>query len=234
MSKLHDLIKTMCPHGVEFVKLNTLGAFENIGVDKKTVPGEPLVRLLNYVDVYKNKYINKNIPQMTVSSPQKKLDSCSIKQWDIFVTPTSETRDDIGHSAVAIEDIDGAVYSYHIMRFRLNNPNRVTACFINYLFESQEVQKQIFKFASGQTRFGLSKYKFGDIVIPFPPIEVQEEIVKILDRFADYAAELQAELQARKEQYEYYRNLLLTFNPSACGCGTDGEQEIKVTTWGGA
>ena len=233
MSKLHDLIRTMCPNGVEFVKLNTLGTFENIGVDKKTVPGEPFVKLLNYVDVYKNKYINKEIPQMTVSSPQKKLDSCSIKQWDIFVTPTSETRDDIGHSAVSIEDIDGAVYSYHIMRFRLNNPNRVAACFINYLFESQEVQKQIFKFASGQTRFGLSKYKFGDIVIPFPPIEVQEEIVKILDRFADYAAELQAELQARKEQYEYYRNLLLTFNPSACGCGTDGEQEIKVTTWGG-
>ena len=72
------------------------------------------------------------------------------------------------------------------------------------------------------------------MLIPVPPIEVQEEIVKILDRFADYAAELQAELQARKEQYEYYRNLLLTFNPSACGCGTDGEQEIKVTTWGGA
>lgn len=67
------------------------------------------------------------------------------------------------------------------------------------------------------------------IIIPVPPIEVQEEIVRILDRFADYAASL----QARKEQYEYYRNLLLTFNPSACGCGTDGEQEIKVTTCGG-
>ena len=70
-----------------------------------------------------------------------------------------------------------------------------------------------------------------EISIPVPPIEVQEEIVKILDRFADYAAELQAELQARKEQYEYYRNLLLTFNPSACG--TDGEQKMDdVTTWG--
>ena len=50
------------------------------------------------------------------------------------------------------------------------------------------------------------------IEIPFPPLEVQEEIVKILDRFAEYAAELQAELQARQEQYEYYRNKLLTFN----------------------
>lgn len=69
------------------------------------------------------------------------------------------------------------------------------------------------------------------IKIPVPPIEVQEEIVKILDRFADYAAEL----QARKEQYEYYRNLLLTFSPAGCTDGTDGEQKINnVTTWGGA
>ncbi len=57
---------------------------------------------------------------------------------------------------------------------------------------------------------------------------MQEEIVRILDRFSDYAAELQAELQARKEQYEYYRNLLLTFNPSAYGCGTDDEQKDCV------
>lgn len=68
-----------------------------------------------------------------------------------------------------------------------------------------------------------------DFRIPVPPVEVQEEIVKILDRFADYAAELQAELQARKQQYEYYRNLLLTFNPTACGCGTDDDQQINVT-----
>lgn len=49
-------------------------------------------------------------------------------------------------------------------------------------------------------------------LIPIPPPPVQEEIVKILDRFAEYAAELQAELQTRQEQYEYYRNKLLTFN----------------------
>ena len=71
------------------------------------------------------------------------------------------------------------------------------------------------------------------IMIPVPPIEVQEEIVRILDSFSDYAAELQAELQARKQQYEYYRNLLLTFNPSAYGCGTDDEQKDGVTTWEG-
>lgn len=54
------------------------------------------------------------------------------------------------------------------------------------------------------------------IILPVPPLEVQNEIVRILDHFTDLAAEmqaeLQAELQARKEQYEYYRNQLLTFN----------------------
>ena len=51
-----------------------------------------------------------------------------------------------------------------------------------------------------------------NFLIPIPHPAIQEEIVKILDRFADYAAELQAELQARKEQYEYYRNKLLMFD----------------------
>lgn len=57
--------------------------------------------------------------------------------------------------------------------------------------------------------------------------------MRILDSFSDYAAELQAELQARKEQYEYYRNLLLTFNPAGCAGEADDEQEGSVTTWGG-
>lgn len=47
--------------------------------------------------------------------------------------------------------------------------------------------------------------------IPVPPIKVQEEIVRILDYFTGLESELQAELQARKEQYEYYRNKLLSF-----------------------
>ena len=49
------------------------------------------------------------------------------------------------------------------------------------------------------------------IMIPLPPIEVQQEIVRILDKFIELEAELQAELDVRKKQYEYYRNKLLTF-----------------------
>ena len=54
--------------------------------------------------------------------------------------------------------------------------------------------------------------KVGNIEIPVPPLPIQEEIVRILDHFTELIASLQAELQARKEQYEYYRDKLLTFN----------------------
>ena len=52
---------------------------------------------------------------------------------------------------------------------------------------------------------------FRSILVPVPPLEVQEEIVRILDHFTNLTAELQAELQARQAQYEYYRNKLLSF-----------------------
>ena len=212
MSKLQELIQKLCPNGVEYKKLGDLGTFENVGVDKKTIEGQALIKLLNYVDVYKNRYIDNNIPQMIVSASNKKISNCSCEKGDIFITPTSETRDDIGHAAVIIETLVDTVYSYHIMRFRLSEYNMTTSFFIRYLFETDIVQKQICKLAKGLTRFGLSKDDFAKIKIPLPPLEVQEEIVKILDRFADYAAELQAELQARQEQYEYYRDKLLSFD----------------------
>ena len=49
------------------------------------------------------------------------------------------------------------------------------------------------------------------IQIPLPPLSIQKEIVRILDKFTTLEAELEAELEARKKQYEYYRDDLLTF-----------------------
>src|SRR5690625_1470937 len=49
-------------------------------------------------------------------------------------------------------------------------------------------------------------------LIPIPPLEVQQEIVAILDKFTELTAELTAELEARKKQYEYYRDKLLSFS----------------------
>ena len=59
----------------------------------------------------------------------------------------------------------------------------------------------------------LTKTMLDKISIPIPPLPVQEEIVNILDKFTSLEAELEAELEARRKQYEYYRNRLLTFTP---------------------
>lgn len=57
----------------------------------------------------------------------------------------------------------------------------------------------------------LSRSVIENIMIPVPPLPVQSEIVRILDNFTELTAELTAELAARKKQYEYYRDKLLTF-----------------------
>ena len=215
MSEISDMIQRLCPDGVEYRKLGEVGDFENIGVDKKVVAGERSVTLLNYVDVYKHIYINNSIPKMIVTASDKKRDCCTCLKGDIFITPTSETPDDIGHASVITEDLVNTVYSYHIMRYRLYEYQLTTSYYIRYLFETSLVQNQIRKLAKGLTRFGLSKYDFAKIEIPVPPLEVQRKIVEVLDNFSELTAELEAELEARKKQYEYYRDNLLNFSQIA-------------------
>ena len=194
---------------VEWKELGSLGTFENIGTDKKIIEGEKLVTLLNYVDVYHHKHIDASIPQMTVSASDRKIKDCSVERGDIFVTPSSETVDDIGHSSVIEETIPNAVYSYHIMRFRLFEKDMLLSYYINYIFDTENVKKQILKKAQGLTRFGLSKDKFASIQIPVPSLEEQNRIVGILDTFTSAIDNLKEQIAERRKQYEHYRDQLL-------------------------
>lgn len=197
---------------VEWKSLSEIGIISGAGVDKKKVLGEKSIKLLNYMDIYRNKYLRKEIPSMIVTATDKKIEQCNILKGDLFFTPSSEVLNDIGKSSVALEDMEGIVYSYHIMRLRLNKTNLITSMFINYLFDSQIIQNQINKSAKGITRFGLTKTQWEKINIPIPPLKVQEEIVRILDKFTELTVELKTELTARKKQYEYYENQLIYNN----------------------
>lgn len=87
--------------------------------------------------------------------------------------------------------------------------------YLNWLFLYYSLKNEEKKFMGNQQTGSIpaiSKKQIEQIKIPVPPLDVQNEIVRILDTFTSHAAELQAELQARKEQYEYYRNKLLTFD----------------------
>ena len=227
MSKLQELIQRLCPDGVEYKPLGEVGTFtRGNGLQKKDFT-ESGVGCIHYGQIYTYygtvAYETKSFVSSELS---KKL--LKVNPGDLVIACTSENVEDVG-KAVAWLGKSEIVTGGHSVVFRHTlNPK-----YVAYFFQTQMFFSQKKRFAYGAKVIDIRTNDLARIVIPVPPVEVQEEIVKILDRFADYAAELQAELQARKQQYEYYRNLLLTFNPSACGCGTDDDQQIGVTAWGG-
>ncbi len=233
MSKLQELINKLCPNGVEFKPLREIGDFFGglTGKSKEDfIDGN--ARFISYMNVYSNPALKLDLPDFVKINDGEKQNV--VQYGDILFTGSSETPNECGMSSVVTTKPSEPLYlNSFCFGFRLIDINTFNLDFFKHLLRSYEVRCQIAKTANGVTRFNISKKLFANIMIPVPPIEVQEEIVRILDSFSDYAAELQAELQARKQQYEYYRNLLLTFNPSAYGCGTDDEQKDGVTTWGG-
>ena len=77
------------------------------------------------------------------------------------------------------------------------------------------MRKQIEKYAKTSSMKNLTMENIRKFQVPIPPLEVQAKIVSILDRFdtltSDLTQGLPAEIAARKKQYEYYRDKLLTF-----------------------
>lgn len=84
-----------------------------------------------------------------------------------------------------------------------------------FVYQLQRIFAIKEKTARGSTIKTITKEEFTDFLIPVPPIDKQEYIVSILDRFDqvcnDITSGLPAEIAARQKQYEYYRNKLLTF-----------------------
>jgi type I restriction enzyme S subunit len=223
MSYLENLVKNS---EVMWQPLGDKVEIANIGVDKKINPNEVKVRLLNFVDVFKNQYISNETPTMFVTASERKIIDCNIKEGDVFITPSSELINEIGFSAMAIEDIDNAVYSYHIMRLRINDKKVLSPPFLNYLFNSTEIRKKIRLKAQGITRFGLTQPNWKSLQIPIPSLKIQKEIVRILDTFTSLTAKLTAELTARKNQYNYYREQLFNFDETDVLYSLMGDERI--------
>ncbi len=229
MKKNNFLNKLLNGAKVDWKPLGDVCGVENVGVDKKSYANEKSVRLLNFLDVFNNQYISNKTPTMVVTASDKKIRDCDIKKGDIFITPSSEKIDEIGFSSMAIEDLKNTVYSYHIMRLRIIDQDFLYPAYLNYLFKSNAVRKQIKSKAQGITRFGLTQPKWKSILIPIPPLSVQKEIVRILNTFTELTTELNIELNieltARKKQYEYYRNTLLTFDNKSSQLTANSKQQ---------
>ena len=211
MSKLEELLKRECPDGVECKALSELGNFyAGLNGKNKDDFKDGNAKYITYMNVFSNLSVNTNIND-TVQIGEKEKQNI-VKYGDVIFTGSSETIEECGMSSVVTNELNEKLYlNSFCFGFRFNEPEIMLPDFSKYLFRSTELRKKIIKTASGVTRFNVSKKKMEKILIPIPPIEVQEEIVGILDTFTKYQDLLNRELELRKKQYEYYRDKLLTF-----------------------
>lgn len=119
-------------------------------------------------------------------------------------------------SCVVTSEPSGSLYlNSFCFGFRAHDPDLLSPEFAKHLFRSGGLRRQIVRTASGVTRFNISKDRFGSVMVPLPSREEQDRIVTFLDKLDalvnDLSVGLPAELAARGQQYEYYRDRLLTF-----------------------
>ncbi|WP_083609334.1 restriction endonuclease subunit S [Streptococcus acidominimus] len=238
MTYIDDLIKEHCPNGVEWKELGRISEFYG-GLTGKN-KSDFQVGNSKYV-TYKNIFSNIEVKEelfeyVKVANDEKQH---FIAYGDILITGSSESREEAGLSSAVTFIPEERIYlNSFSFGIRFNNDIEIVPEFSKYLFRSRAIRKQIEKTASGVTRYNISKVAFKKIKIPLPPLEIQQEIVKILDKFTEYVTELTAELTAeltfRKQQYAYYRDKLLSFEDDVYQVEwkTLGEVATKIISGG--
>lgn len=196
MNKIDDLIKQYCPNGVKYKEL---GEIVNI-LDNQRRP------------VAKEKRKKGNIPYYGANGIQDWVDDCIFDGTFLLV----------GEDGSVINKDNTPVLNWATGKIWVNNHAHILSEKI------EEANLRYIYFILSKTDVSsivrgvppkLNQMNLKGIKIPVPPMPVQEEIVGVLDAFTALEAELEAELEARKRQYEYYRNKLLTFDENTTGGG---------------
>lgn len=190
MSKLEQLINELCPDGVEYINLEEILDYEQ--------PTKYIVKETNYNDGFKT-------PVLTAG--QSFILGYTNEEFGIYeATKENPTIifDDFTTSFHWV-DFNFKIKSSAMKMLRINLEEIGNISF-RYVYHCM---KNIIYNPADHSRQWIGKYS--KFQIPLPPLPVQEEIVRILDTFTELTAELTAELTMRKQQYEYYRDSLLTF-----------------------
>jgi len=182
--------------------LEKIGEISGAGVDKKIKSGETPVRLVNYLDVYNWDFIYSKYQNHHVTASALQAFRCEVKQGDVFFTPSSEIRTDIGVSAIAMEDIPDAVYSYHVVRLRLFQDWDIK--FRNYIFKTRYFLNQCETICEGSgTRYVITLKKFRKLKIKYPKDPKEQSAISQL--LYDIDLEIK-ELQKIKNKYIMIKN----------------------------
>ncbi len=213
--RLKTLLQTLAPKGVEFRKLGDIGEYIRGVTYKKNQEINNLecgikvlrannITLSNHLNFEDIKVINKNV---------KIRKEQYLKKNDILICAGSGSSEHIGKVAFINTDFDYVFGGFMgVIRIR-----EVNSRFVYHIFTSNIFKQYLEKSLNTTTINNLNANILQNFLIPIPPLEIQQEIVKILDQFSllttDLLAGIPAEIKARKKQYEYYREKLLTFKP---------------------
>ncbi|HEX9775103.1 MAG TPA: restriction endonuclease subunit S [Actinomycetota bacterium] len=177
-------------------------------VDKKSVAGEPPVRLCNYTDVYYNEKITEAIEFMPATATDDQVARFGLRKGDVLITKDSESWSDIAVPAVVMEDLEGVLCGYHLAQVR---PGPwVEGRFLARAFASEGIRDQFFVAANGITRYGLSVDDIVSAWFPVPPLDEQAAIADFLDRETAKIDVLIAEKQRLIDLLQEKRTALIT------------------------
>ena len=209
MSRLAELIEELCPEGVEYRALGDVGAFvRGGGLQKADFVGTGMP-CVHYGQIHTRFGISTSEAVTFVSETQfARLKHAD--HGDLLIATTSEDDEAVGKATAWLGDGEVAI-SGDMFYYRHNLEPK----YVSYFFASSSFQDQKRPYLTGAKVRRIADKGLSRIQIPVPPLAVQREIVRILDQFTTLEAELEAELEARKAQYEHYRTHLLSYESLA-------------------
>ena len=184
MSKLDELIKELCPNGVEYKKLKDLC---------KIKTGKLNANEMEENGIY---------PFFTCDEKPYKINEYAFDDEAILISGNGSK---VGH----INYYKGKFNAYQRTYVLLNFNNGIVKYYVFYLKEF--LKKHIIKNSNKASVPYITLPMLENYLVPVPPLEVQDEIVRILDSFIALTTKLTTELTARKKQYSWYRDYLLKF-----------------------
>lgn len=185
MNKLEQLLNELCPDGVEFKWISKLADITTGKLNANAM-------------VEWGKY-----PFFTCAEKPFLIDDYAFDTEAILI---SWNGSQVGH----INYYKGKFNAYQRTYILSNFSNEIEVGFILFCLKNSLKEYILKNVKEGSVPY-ITLPMLQTFQIPIPPIEIQKEIVKILDTFTMLEAELEAELEARKKQYEYYRDDLLSF-----------------------
>jgi type I restriction enzyme S subunit len=218
MNKIEELINQLCPEGVEFKSIKELCIITRGRVMSK----DYLRDNQGIYPVYSSQTANKGV-------------FGKINTFDYDCESVTWTTDGAHAGSVFYHNNEKFSITNVCGLLRVMNNNLIITKYLYYILGTT-TKKYV---SSGMGNPKLMSNAMSIIKIPIPPLPIQKEIVAILDKFTQLEAELEAELEARKTQYEHYREKLLTFPELRSENGELGienrewriENEIRRVEW---